>query len=80
MDTVDGTFNTFVLNASVNLFDMVSMGIESVVNEKNGKASNGLHDTMCSVCEMAVVWIQNKLGQNETLDFILKYVNEVKVT
>ena len=60
--------------------DMVSMGIESVVDEKNSQVSNDLHDTMCSFCEMAVVWIQNKLGQNETIDFVLKYVNEVKVT
>lgn len=58
---------------------MFSMGIESVVDENNSKASDGLHDTMCSACSMAVVWIQNKLGQNETIDRILKYVNEVKI-
>ncbi|KZV37187.1 aspartic protein [Dorcoceras hygrometricum] len=54
----------------------VSAGIESVVDEKNG-VSSGLHDTMCSACEMAVVWMQNQLKQNETQDRILNYVNEL---
>lgn len=57
-----------------------TMGIESVVDKNNGKASSGVQDTMCSACEMAVVWIQNKLGQNETINRILKYINEVTVT
>ncbi|XP_073299050.1 aspartic proteinase-like isoform X2 [Primulina huaijiensis] len=54
----------------------VSAGIESVVDEKNG-ISSGLHDAMCSTCEMAVVWMQNQLRQNQTQDRILNYVNEL---
>lgn len=53
-----------------------SMGIESVVDENAGKSS-GLHDAMCSACEMAVVWMQNQLRQNQTQERILNYVNEV---
>lgn len=55
---------------------LVSMGIESVLDEKSHKASG--NDAMCSTCEMAVVWMQNQLGQNQTQDRILNYVNEVK--
>lgn len=54
-----------------------SMGIESVVNEKAGRSA-GLHDGMCSACEMAVIWMENQLRQNQTQDRILDYVNEVK--
>ncbi|KAK6149732.1 hypothetical protein DH2020_017257 [Rehmannia glutinosa] len=54
----------------------VSAGIESVVNEKDGRSS-GLGDAMCSACEMAVVWMQNQLKQNQTQDRILNYVNEL---
>ncbi|PSS24819.1 Aspartic proteinase [Actinidia chinensis var. chinensis] len=55
----------------------VSTGIESVVDGKNGGRSAGVHDAMCSSCEMAVVWIQNQLRQNQTQDHILDYVNEL---
>ncbi|XP_059286072.1 aspartic proteinase [Lycium ferocissimum] len=54
----------------------VSMGIESVVDEKAGKSS-GRNDAMCSACEMAVVWMQHQLGQNQTQERILNYVNEL---
>lgn len=52
------------------------MGIESVVDESNERSS-GLGDAMCSSCEMAVVWMQNQLRQNETQDRVLSYVNQV---
>ncbi|KAJ6754146.1 BETA-SITE APP-CLEAVING ENZYME ISOFORM A-RELATED [Salix purpurea] len=55
----------------------VSVGIESVVNENAQKASGGLHDAMCSTCEMTVVWMQNQLKQNQTQEHILDYVNEL---
>ncbi|KAK9268284.1 hypothetical protein L1049_010727 [Liquidambar formosana] len=56
----------------------VSMGIESVVDEKNsGKSSGVLRDAMCSACEMTVVWMRNQLKQNQTQDRILDYVNEL---
>ena len=54
------------------------MGIESVVEGKNSGRSAGLHDAMCSTCEMTVVWMQNQLRQNQTQDRILSYVNEVE--
>ncbi|KAG9145198.1 hypothetical protein Leryth_008972 [Lithospermum erythrorhizon] len=54
----------------------VSMGIESVVDAKSGRSS-GLHDAMCSACEMAVVWMKNQLKQNQTQDRLLNYVNEL---
>ena len=56
---------------------MVSMDIKSIVDNTR-KASGGLHDAMCSTCEMTVVWMQNQLKQNQTQDRILTYVNEVK--
>ncbi|XP_052183993.1 aspartic proteinase-like isoform X2 [Diospyros lotus] len=55
----------------------VSMGIETVVDEKNGGGPAGLHDAMCSACEMAVVWMGNQLKQNQTEERILQYVNEL---
>lgn len=55
----------------------VSIGIESVVDENNGKASSGIRDAMCPACEMAVVWMQSQIKQNQTLDYILNYVNEL---
>ncbi|KAM3749263.1 hypothetical protein ACB098_05G170400 [Castanea mollissima] len=55
----------------------VSIGIESVVDETSGKASGGLRDAMCSTCEMAVVWMQSQLKQNQTQEYVLTYVNEL---
>ncbi|KAK6265010.1 hypothetical protein SCA6_020444 [Theobroma cacao] len=55
----------------------VSTGIESVVDESNGKSSGVLRDAMCPACEMAVVWMQNQVRQNQTQDRILSYVNEL---
>ncbi|KAG5620656.1 hypothetical protein H5410_005874, partial [Solanum commersonii] len=54
----------------------VSMGIESVVNEKAGRSA-GPHDGMCSACEMAVIWMENQLRQNQTQDRILDYMNKL---
>ncbi|PON91262.1 Aspartic peptidase [Trema orientale] len=55
----------------------VSIVIESVVDEKNDKSSSGLGEAMCSACEMAVVWMQNQLMQNQTQERILNYANEL---
>lgn len=54
------------------------MGIESVVDENAKRSSGGVHDAMCSTCEMTVVWMQNQLKQNQTQERIISYVNEVK--
>ncbi|KAM7258785.1 hypothetical protein ACFE04_014526 [Oxalis oulophora] len=52
----------------------VAAGIQSVVDDKSaGMAS----DAECSSCEMAVVWMQHKLVQNQTKDHILNYVDEL---
>ncbi|KAJ1427175.1 Saposin-like type B, region 1 [Sesbania bispinosa] len=53
----------------------VNVGIESVVDENERKSSGGLHGATCSACEMAVVWMQNQLSQNQTRDQILTYIN-----
>ncbi|KAF3666589.1 Aspartic proteinase A2 [Capsicum annuum] len=54
----------------------VSMIIESVV-DKHNEASNGMHDEMCRVCEMAVVWMQNQVRRNETAERIFDYINKL---
>ncbi|XP_048141135.1 aspartic proteinase-like isoform X2 [Rhodamnia argentea] len=54
----------------------VSMGIESVV-ESEGRSSGVMRDAMCSACEMAVVWMQSQLQQNQTQEHVLDYVNEL---
>ncbi|KAM0938162.1 putative phytepsin [Dioscorea sansibarensis] len=51
----------------------VGIGIESVVSD-NGVVRS---DAMCSTCEMAVVWMQNQLRQNQTQERILNYINEL---
>lgn len=53
------------------------MGIESVVDEKIESKSGSLHDTTCTACEMAVVWMRKQLMRNQTVDQIINYVNEV---
>ncbi|XP_074276074.1 aspartic proteinase A1-like [Silene latifolia] len=55
----------------------VSMGIESVVDMNAGKSSGGFHDAMCTACEMSVVWMKNQLKQNETVERIFDYANEL---
>ncbi|KAF5207778.1 Aspartic proteinase protein [Thalictrum thalictroides] len=58
----------------------VSAGIRSVVDDTNvGKSSGRLggDNPACTACEMAVVWMQNQLRQNQTQERILNYVNEL---
>lgn len=56
----------------------VSGGIESVVDkESSDHSSGGLHNGMCSACEMAVVWMETQLKQNVTQDRIISYVDEL---
>lgn len=47
-----------------------------MVDKNNGGV--GVHDEMCTFCEMAVVWVQTQIKKNQTEDNILNYVNEVK--
>ncbi|KAK9133333.1 hypothetical protein Scep_012861 [Stephania cephalantha] len=57
----------------------VSADIKSVVDEETKDvSSDGLKDdTMCSACEMTVVWMQNQLRQNQTQERIMNYINEL---
>ncbi|KAK6269619.1 hypothetical protein POUND7_006724 [Theobroma cacao] len=54
-----------------------SMSVESVVDKNAQKSSGGVHNSMCSACEMTISWIQNQLKQNQTLDHVLNYINEL---
>ncbi|KAJ1689707.1 hypothetical protein LUZ63_013862 [Rhynchospora breviuscula] len=53
----------------------VSMGIKSVVDK--GVNDGVSSDAMCTACELAVVWMQNQLSQNQTQERILSYVNQL---
>jgi len=53
------------------------MGIESVVDKNERESSGAIRDARCSTCEMAVIWIQNQLRQNQTEEQIINYVNGV---
>ncbi|KAI5671412.1 hypothetical protein M9H77_11776 [Catharanthus roseus] len=52
------------------------MIIQSVA-ENTEKASDDLRDEMCSVCEMAVVWMQKELIRNGTVETIMDYANQL---
>ena len=41
-----------------------------------GKENVG-SDAICAACELAVVWIENQLRENNTQELILDYVNQV---
>ena len=60
-------------------YDLGSMGIASVVDKetRETEASSGSNDAMCTACQMAVVWMQNQLSQNQTKEQILSYMNQV---
>ncbi|XP_031261076.1 aspartic proteinase-like [Pistacia vera] len=53
------------------------MGIESVVDKSTDKSSDGVHDIMCTACEMTILWMQNQLKRNKTEEQILDYVNQL---
>lgn len=54
------------------------MGIASVIEKDLGKGPGTCSsNALCAACEMAVVWSQNKLSQNETKVQILDYVSQV---
>ncbi|KAG7557611.1 Aspartic peptidase domain superfamily [Arabidopsis suecica] len=52
----------------------VSMGIQSVVDDET---SGLLNQAMCSACEMAAVWMESELTQNQTQERILAYAAEL---
>ncbi|GAU35494.1 hypothetical protein TSUD_384490 [Trifolium subterraneum] len=55
----------------------VSMRIESVVQPIDRVSSGGRQDATCSICEMAVVWMQNQLKQNQTEEQIINYAESI---
>ncbi|XP_027926998.1 cyprosin-like [Vigna unguiculata] len=55
----------------------VSKGIQSVVDKNKAKTSYSWNDAGCTACEMAVVWMKNRLRLNETEDQILDYANSL---
>ncbi|KAL2341307.1 hypothetical protein Fmac_009247 [Flemingia macrophylla] len=55
----------------------VTMGIESVVDKNERKSFGGVRDATCSTCEMAVIWMQNQLRQNQTENRIIDYASEL---
>lgn len=55
----------------------ISMGIQSVVEQTDRISSGGHQDATCSVCEMAVVWMQNQLKQNQTEERIINYADSL---
>jgi len=50
------------------------MGIQSVVDDGT---SGLLNQAMCSACEMAAVWMESELTQNQTQERILAYAAEL---
>jgi phytepsin len=48
-----------------------------VVEKENRKVSPPGDDISCTLCEMAVIWIQNQLREKGTKEKVLKYVDEV---
>ncbi|XP_047250751.1 cyprosin isoform X2 [Capsicum annuum] len=54
----------------------ISSNIRTVVERENEGSSVG-EAPLCTVCEMAVVWIQNQLKQQGTKERVLEYVDQL---
>lgn len=54
-----------------------SAGIQSVVDDKVWGSNDIFSKVTCNMCEMAVVWMQHQLAQNQTQEFVLQYINQV---
>ncbi|KAG6478138.1 hypothetical protein ZIOFF_061570 [Zingiber officinale] len=55
----------------------VSLQIKSVVDKRVEKLVTSSRDNMCAYCEMAVIWMQNQLKLNQSLEQMLDYLNEL---
>uniref|UniRef100_A0A0D9WCH7 Peptidase A1 domain-containing protein n=1 Tax=Leersia perrieri TaxID=77586 RepID=A0A0D9WCH7_9ORYZ len=62
----------YYLSRQIHRKYVASNGIASVVDKENLRS-----DALCSVCEMAVVWIENQLRENKTKELILNYANQL---
>ncbi|KAJ7535913.1 hypothetical protein O6H91_12G050500 [Diphasiastrum complanatum] len=60
--------------SQVGVCKVNSPGIASVLDRERADAGD---DVLCSVCEMAVVWVQNQLRQNQTKSQIVSYLNQL---
>lgn len=47
------------------------------VLDRHAKTAVGSDDTACSVCEMAVIWVQNQLASNQSRQQIKAYLNNL---
>lgn len=57
-----------------------SAGIKRVVGEAQTTALDGMFDTTCNACEMAVTWMQSEFVQNHTKEGTLEYVSRVRLS
>jgi phytepsin len=48
--------------------------IKTVVDKENNKETS---TPMCSACQMAVIWIQNRLKESDTKERVLDYANQL---
>lgn len=48
-----------------------------MVDKQKEEDSSLNQDVLCTACEMAVVWIENQLRENQTKERMLAYANEV---
>lgn len=48
-----------------------------VTENHQGEGLSAKDNTLCTFCEMAVVWIQNQLRQKVTKEKVLNYINQV---
>ncbi|XP_073270424.1 aspartic proteinase-like isoform X2 [Primulina huaijiensis] len=55
----------------------VSSNIEMVIEKENKNRVSDDEYPLCNACEMAVVWIKNKLNNQEVKEKVLNYVNEL---
>jgi hypothetical protein len=53
------------------------MGIDSVLEEHVEGSGVYNSETMCSACEMVVIWAHDQLSQNQTKVQILNYISQV---
>lgn len=54
-----------------------SSDIEMVVDKENKEGTSARESLLCTACEMAVVWMQSELKQEEVKEKVLEYVNQV---
>ncbi|OVA03403.1 Peptidase A1 [Macleaya cordata] len=51
--------------------------IESMVDDKNGDKVSDLNP-ICTICEMAIIWIENLFRERQIMEQFVKYASQVK--